>query len=328
MNKHEASYQKAPLVSVLIPLYNHANYIEECLESVKSEGYPNIELIIHDDVSPDASYEIASKWVTDNREHFANILIEQAPKNRGVIGALNRLVSLANGDFIVCPLASDDALLPGGIQARLNYLIEHPKYLAVFSDAHAVDDDGKLMNVSTLDGHYKSEKKLLRNPPTRRMEMLHRWSVPGPVIMYRKESFDPTIGVGLYNETLCLEDRDMYLRLLERDALGFLDIPVSRYRLHANNTMTDPSQKDARIDALVGPLHKISKSKNLNILERFVAKHTAIGIQTKHQGDEARNKLRKYSKRLIAYIHKRPARTLAKIYCAFLYSFKRTPDAR
>ena len=56
-------FNKMPdLVSVIVPMYNHARYIQQCLDSVYNEDYPNIELIIIDDGSNDESVEVAKKW--------------------------------------------------------------------------------------------------------------------------------------------------------------------------------------------------------------------------------------------------------------------------
>lgn len=302
-----------PLVSVLVPLYNHANYVIECLESVAGTGYRNIELIVHDDCSTDDSAKRVHDWLSQNKDRFSRSQLEYAASNRGVVGALNKLISMANGDYIVCPLASDDKLLPGSISSRVRYLQEHPQFYAVFCDARAIDAEGKVIHQSCLTEHYNAIKKNLVSDKTRRMELIRRWTVPGPVIMYRREAFDEKFGVGTYDESFYLEDRDMYLRLLEQNALGFLDETVAEYRLHGNNAMNDPKKMEASIHALTTPMLRISKSNKLDRFERFSARHIALAMRAEWQSTTTTG-LAYFWARFIAYIHRRPARSIARIY--------------
>jgi alpha-1,3-rhamnosyltransferase len=259
------------LVSVLIPLYNHENYIVSCLESVKLEGWPCIELIIHDDCSNDKSLVITEGWLAENKNHFHTIILEKATQNRGITASLNRLIELANGDYVVCPLASDDQLLKGGIAERVNLLEANPQWLAVYGDAHTIDDNDNLINDSYLTKSFGAQLQNLTNPSLIRMEMIVRWCVPGPVILYRKEAFNPELGVGNYDPNLYLEDRDMYLRLLCRDSLGFTPSPVARYRLHAANAMSEPTKMLRSYIDLAQPLLRTAADSRVSFSERSIA---------------------------------------------------------
>lgn len=262
--------KQLPLVSVLVPLYNHSAFIEECLESIKNEGWKNLEVIIRDDCSTDNSYQIAKAWAAENADCFAAFKLEKGNHNLGVVGSLNHLVNEARGDYIACPLASDDALLPGGIAARVDALQKRDDWLAVFADAVTIDDNGNQLTDSYLFNHFRSIRHNLLDDQKRRMEMIIRWSVPGPVILYKKEAFSSPQGIGLYNAELYLEDRDMYLRLLRHNQLGFIDTPVARYRLHSNNAMSDPTKRLANMQARATPLYAASQQSSLDIWERRV----------------------------------------------------------
>src|ERR1700761_7268078 len=86
-----------PLVSILVPAYNHALFIEECLNGVLADPYPNKELIIVDDGSDDGTGERISAWAA---EHSASIPIDyRCRENRGVSATLNELASRAKGEF-------------------------------------------------------------------------------------------------------------------------------------------------------------------------------------------------------------------------------------
>jgi len=216
------------LVSVIVPMYNHARYIEQCLDCVYNEDYPNIELIIIDDASKDKSLEVAKKWREYHQGKLHRFHLE-TQENRGICKTLNKLISLAEGEYIL-PLASDDYLLPGNVQLRINALNNHPDWLVVFCDTIVVDENNKLLSDSGIEFN-GGRKKILSSPTFIRREMILNWTLPGPVILARKDTYNPTIGIGLYDENLYHEDIDFYYRLLACNALGFIDAKVAAYRL-------------------------------------------------------------------------------------------------
>ena len=228
-----------PLVSIIVPLHNHAKYIEATLESFLNEGHPNLEVVIIDDGSKDDSFEVTRAWCASHPKAFTNFVLERQ-KNVGITKTLNRLVAKSSGDFITM-VASDDLLLPGGIQARLNALKRRPDWLAVFGDATVIDSQGIQTASTALKKINASNLKALEHDHLRTQELILRWSVPGPVLLSRREAFDPARGVGLYDETMFIEDRDLYLRLLSRNALGFVQQAVAAYRMHTRNTIAAPA---------------------------------------------------------------------------------------
>ncbi|MCE1229472.1 MAG: glycosyltransferase [Firmicutes bacterium] len=238
MNTTPAS--SLPLVSVIVPVYNHAPYVLEALDSVREEGYPHLELLILDDGSRDDSFPIVTAWVEQNAARFARIKAWSQP-NAGVCRTLNRLIAEASGEFVTM-VASDDRLLPGGIQARVEALEQHPEWLLVFGDAQTIDGKGALTQTSTLRAH-RADLEALNNPSRLPFELLLRWSLPGPVYVARRSAWDPVEGVGPYDETLFLEDRDFYLKLLARRAVGFLPEAVAQYRVHGSNACKDPARR-------------------------------------------------------------------------------------
>jgi glycosyltransferase involved in cell wall biosynthesis len=217
-----------PLISVIVPVYNHEKYVVECLNSIRDSHYRPLELIIIDDGSTDRSGELVAAWLQDNG-HFFVRTVHQQQENVGVCRTLNRLVSLARGEIIVL-VASDDVLLPAGISLRVAHLQAHPQLLAVFGDAAMIDGNGAIICREFEKNVKKGNKKALADPRFIARELILKWSVPGPVFAAWRKTFDPVLGVGPYDESLLLEDRDMYLRLLARRALGYIPDEVALYR--------------------------------------------------------------------------------------------------
>lgn len=93
-----------PLISVIVPCYKQAQFLDECLQSVYNQTYPNWECIIINDGSPDHTEEIAEKWLEkDNR--FRYIYKE----NGGLSSARNEGIRVAKGEWIL-PLDADDKI--------------------------------------------------------------------------------------------------------------------------------------------------------------------------------------------------------------------------
>ncbi|WP_083829471.1 glycosyltransferase family A protein [Oceanimonas sp. GK1] len=97
-----------PLVSVVIPCYNHAQFVQESIQSVIDQDYENIELIIIDDGSKDNSVEVIQEMIPACEERFKRFEFRHRP-NKGLCATLNEGIGLAAGDIIgFC--SSDDIL--------------------------------------------------------------------------------------------------------------------------------------------------------------------------------------------------------------------------
>lgn len=221
---------ETPLVSIRVPAYNHEKFIKQCLDSVLRETYPNIELVIMDDGSTDNTANEIDKWIQSVRPEF-DVQFHRR-EHRGLCKTLNELISLCRGEYLVS-LASDDILLPGGIQQRLNYLLANPEKSAVIGDCIVIDkNDNKVLN-SGLSELYSSSVNNYQTNESLRREIIWNWSVPGPVLMVRKAIYKI---VGGYKEDMKIEDWDFYLRMCSLDLLGCVDYKVSGYRRHDLNT--------------------------------------------------------------------------------------------
>ncbi len=113
-----------PLVSIAIISYNSEKTITDTLDSIKSQTYKNIELIISDDCSKDNTLNIAKSWIEQNRERFINTIIIESDINTGVTYNCNRAYKAANGEFIK-DIAADDILLPNYTEDCVIYCLNN-----------------------------------------------------------------------------------------------------------------------------------------------------------------------------------------------------------
>lgn len=218
------------LVSVLIPCFNHEKYIVNSLESIKKNNYKFIEIILIDDGSKDNSFEKAEKYLEKNKHYFYGYKCLKQ-ENQGVTKTLNKMIKLSQGEFITL-LASDDYLTENSIKDRVEYLKKNIQKKAVIGKAFLVNDENKILNDDAGKKLYRANTTMLLSNLINK-EIIMRWSVVGPTLLLKRSVYDE---INLYNEKLKVEDRDFYLRLLEKNLLGYTDTNVAYYRIHSSNT--------------------------------------------------------------------------------------------
>lgn len=207
-----------PLVTVIIPSYNHRYYIEESILSVLRQTHSPIQLIVVDDGSTDGSHEVIS--VLSERYGFYYI----AHENRGVCATLNRALELVEGDFVVT-FGSDDIMLSDRIERQLSHIYKFPEVGCVGARKHIIDSKGALVKSASVRDEVRSYffPELLRKAK----------AVGAPTAMYRSSAVRE---VGGYDEGITLEDFQMSLCIA---SLGYrvdiLPFAVTCYRIHDRN---------------------------------------------------------------------------------------------
>jgi glycosyltransferase involved in cell wall biosynthesis len=126
-----------PLVTVVSPVYNSANYLEDCILSVLNQTYPNIEYIIMDGGSTDNTRAIVEK--------YADKLTFISERDRGQSDAINKGWRRAKGDILAW-LNADDIYAPNAVEHAVTYLVNHPDTLWVYGCANFVDEHGQPNN--------------------------------------------------------------------------------------------------------------------------------------------------------------------------------------
>lgn len=124
-----------PTISIVVPTYNHAPYIEETLRSILLQGYPSLELIVIDGGSTDGSVEIIRKY-----EPWITCWVSE--KDRGQTHAINKGMAKATGQ-IRAYLNSDDIYLPGTLQAVAEYSLTHPEADLIYGRCAVVNEAGQ-----------------------------------------------------------------------------------------------------------------------------------------------------------------------------------------
>jgi len=125
----------SPLVSICIPAYNNGDHIEAAVRSVLGQTYEHLEIIVVDDASSDATFDIV-KAIVDPR-----IRLLKNDSNLGLAGNWNFTMGLAQGEFVKV-MGADDMLEPTAIEKELQALLDNPSAVLSESDSKVVNADG------------------------------------------------------------------------------------------------------------------------------------------------------------------------------------------
>ena len=189
-----------PLVSVLCLCYNQADFVREAIDSVLNQTYPNVQLIVVDDASTDASVSVIEEYLKSH----ANIMFLPLSQNVGNCKAFNHAFRYAKGDFII-DLAADDVLLPERISAGVATLFQAgDSYGVNFTDAEWISADGQ-----TLLRHSQRFPHDTIPQGDVYKDLIQRFFICSPTMMYRTEVIR---SLGGYDESLAYEDFDFWIR--------------------------------------------------------------------------------------------------------------------
>ncbi len=214
-----------PLVSIVIPCYNHARFVQETIKSVIDQDYENIELIIIDDGSKDNSVEVIQEMIPACEERFKRFEFRHRP-NKGLCATLNEALEWCEGEFFA-PLASDDLILKYKTTLQVKYLLNNINCVGVFGGAKILKENGDIsVERPSVAKKYQFKDIILNKFPIFTGSQLLR-------IKAVRE-------VGGYSPEVLLEDFYINLKITKGGATldtvpGFLVC----YRRHENNTTND-----------------------------------------------------------------------------------------
>ena len=148
------------LFSILIPAYK-AKFLEECIESILVQSYPNFEIIIVDDFSPESIEDVVKKF-SDERIHYY--------RNESNFGAVevvdnwNKCLAYSSGDYVIC-MGDDDRLTPRCLDEYINLMRKYPDLGLYHTQAEIIDENSEFKDCLTQRPEYESVWSF----------MWHRW---------------------------------------------------------------------------------------------------------------------------------------------------------
>lgn len=215
MSAHaSASVSGPPAVSVVMSVYNGERFLCEAVESILAQTCAELELIVLDDGSTDATGRILFDYASGD----SRVVVDRQSR-QGLATALNRGFALAQAQF-VARIDADDASPPSRLECQRRFLVDHPEVAVVGGAVRFVDESGRPF----ADYRHPLSDAEIRSALDHTTPFVHSG------VMLRKEAFDRVGGYRpVFREA---EDLDLWLRIAEQHELANLPDIVVSYRMH------------------------------------------------------------------------------------------------
>jgi glycosyltransferase involved in cell wall biosynthesis len=253
-----------PIVSVIIPAYNCAQFLSETLDSVLRQSFADYEIIIVDDGSKDNTLAVIEEY-----ERSGNIR-GVSQKNKGPAAARNVGIKIARG--VYCAFVdADDLMMPERLSRQVQALEANKAPGLVYTDLMTFNEEGIVHRTKKEFIHpyagWVLDRLLITN------------FITTSTVMVRKKCFE---SVGLFDEAKDMrgvEDYKMWLQISEKYPVEYIDAPLVRYRYHSNSLSANRTLNNlAGLNVVKGfwGEHPEYKNRKQRLYQKSLSEHLAI----------------------------------------------------
>lgn len=256
--------EEKELVSVIIPVYNVENYLQECVDSVLTQTYEHFEIILVDDGSTDTSGQLCDTY--SEADSRVNVLHQE---NRGLSEARNAGLSMAKGTYAYF-LDSDDWILPNTLEVLINKA-EIETSDVVFFDARSFEDgqpEKQIQQNYIRTGSYKTESG---QAVLKQLQENKEYHSAVPLLFIKKSLLDD---IGLrFEPGILYEDMIFtYALLCQAKRVAYINQPFYQRRYRSNSIMTSKKTAKNYLSAEKVYYAVRQTSANLGIMQNDMAK--------------------------------------------------------
>lgn len=203
-------------ISVIMPVYNGADYLVEAVDSIINQTCRDFEFIIINDCSTDNTEEIVQSY------HDKRIVYLRNKKNLGVARSLNLGLDLAKGEYIA-RMDADDIARPERLMIQKDYMDSHPEVDVLATSSQSFDKNGIL-----FEGHTSTDEEILK------LDFLFSCGICHPTVMMKRETLE-RLHLRYDHDFNKVEDYDLWCRMLDLGCvIRSIDKILLDHRLHAN----------------------------------------------------------------------------------------------
>lgn len=221
------------LVSIVVITYNSAPYIDETLNSIWVQTYPNIELVVSDDASTDDTLNIIKQWIKNNGQRFSKCSIVESPINTGITCNCNRGIAVAEGYYVKL-VSGDDLIQPLCVERLVAYAEKNKIPLLYSKVLPFIDSTDQSSKIDLMKYDALFYEIFLYDAKKQYRKLLTGFKMYTIGLFFRKDFFE-SIG-GFDEEYKMMED---YPFILKATGLGYklqlLDEYLVHYRVRLPN---------------------------------------------------------------------------------------------
>jgi len=208
-----------PKISCIMPVYNTAKYLDECIQSILNQTFTDFEFIISDDWSTDWSKDIIKKYAqNDNR-----IIFLDNPKNRWIVDNLNDCINNASWEYIAI-MESDDISLPERFEIELNEFDKDNELMLVWTQWYLINSIWKIW--------WKFNKPINDNEIKKNIWIEQPFL--NPSIMFKKIIINEIWMFDKYFNFI--QDYDFIFKVVNKFKTKNINKYLIKYRVHNNNS--------------------------------------------------------------------------------------------
>lgn len=216
-----------PLVSILLLMYQHEEYVEDAINGILHLDYSNIELVILDDASTDDTVKKLKAHISDLEKKCKQVKLIVHEKNSGCISKnINELIKNSNGEFII-QISADDIMMPDSITSYIEVFDKHPEVTVTHANAYLVPDSykwGGYIDKGNVYNHLREERV---ETDLFEKVFLYQYMICSPAVCIRRDVFGRN---GNYDESIFAEDYDYWVRISQTEKFYYLNRPLTIYR--------------------------------------------------------------------------------------------------
>ena len=205
-------------IDIIIPVYNNAQYLRECINSAINQSYQNTHVTILDDKSTDPTvYNILAEFKNNHR-----VSVSYHDRNKGISATTNDAIIYSSGKYVAF-LDCDDILLPEAMEKVASFIVDNPKIEFIYTDRININSDGDVIeHISFKNRSTDAKNELLMGMYTSHLKVIKR---------------DCFLKVGLFSSRYdSAQDYDIALRMSEHVQFGYINEFLYKHRVHDRQT--------------------------------------------------------------------------------------------
>lgn len=260
---------EAPLVTVVVACYRHERFVKQALDAVVAQTYSRIFLIVTDDASPDSSVDVIDEFLAT---YEGKSLLIRNTQNLGLCATLNEARKHIRGEYVAF-ISADDWMEPQRIERQVRTLeVLGHSYGACYSDAYYANEDGSRRAKTVLQHRFGDE---YRPSGYVTPALIAQNFIPAPSVLIRADVLED---VGPYDESLKIEDYDMWLRMSQASLFAFVPEPLVNYRILQGSMYDSLDLKEVREQAIRSYRKHLGRSTELDRVLRGRIADLARGL--------------------------------------------------
>lgn len=249
-----------PAISVVMPVYNGARFLDEAVSSILGQTCGDLELIVSDDGSTDRSLEIARGYASEDQR-----VVVLEPGHGGIAAAMNRGLTAARGAYLA-PMDQDDVAMPDRLERLVAFLERRPEVTLVGGGMQLIDADGRMLG----------ERRRATSSESVAEAMLTSCAVIHPTSMMRTAAVQ---AVGGYRRAMPFaQDYDLWLRLMEHGHIDNIAEILLLKRIHKGSVTQCHAQRAQQVIARSAAY--LSHLARTTSVEDFVSEDEPLLIST------------------------------------------------